>query len=311
MKNKILQEFLNSNIKIKNKDYLIRYIDFCLNKNKGNRIKGKTSYHHIPPKADSCFPEYSNLKANPWNGTHLLYSEHYYAHWLLTEALDNYSQLSAFCAMNNKDIKNGRIEEKDLIKADVFQKKMEEMYIKRTANLNKKCLDGSSKMQKKSEKRNLTMDNTIINGKTKRQIASEKRLKSIDIRENGRAISRALNKKANGSTKTIAKLRGEMFSKTFTKKIIINGEETTKAKEQGKKLSESLIANGKFYKIMKDNEIILEKISEKDMRNMSVSLKKSTKERPLGTSKGARSTMIKHNKEKLIGYYSVEVNKGL
>jgi len=78
------------------------------------------------PKANSCFPQYKNLKENPWNGTYLLYSDHYYAHWLLTEAIDDYGQLSAFCAMHNKDMKLGKIEEKDLIPPEEFQKKMGE-----------------------------------------------------------------------------------------------------------------------------------------------------------------------------------------
>ena len=124
MKTKILQEFLNSDIKIKSKEKLEQYIDYCIKNNQKERIKCKTSYHHILPK--SLFPLYSKLKENPWNGTHLLYSEHYYVHWLITESIDDYGQLHAFVAMHNKDIKNGRIEEKDLIPKDEFQEKMEE-----------------------------------------------------------------------------------------------------------------------------------------------------------------------------------------
>jgi len=123
---KILNEFKNSNIKILSLNRLNQYINFCLDKNQSNKIKGKTSYHHILPQSKSCFPEFKDLKSNPWNGTHLLYSDHYYAHWLLTEAIDDYGQLSAFCAMHNKDLKLGRINESDLISSSEFQKKMEE-----------------------------------------------------------------------------------------------------------------------------------------------------------------------------------------
>jgi len=121
--NKILQKFLNSDTKIKSQEKLEQYIEHCIN-NKKAKIKSKTSYHHILPQA--LFPEYKNLKENPWNGVHLLHSDHYYAHWLFTEAIDDYGQLSAFCAMHNKDMKLGKIEEKDLISPEEFQKKMEE-----------------------------------------------------------------------------------------------------------------------------------------------------------------------------------------
>jgi len=129
MKAKILQEFIDSDIKITSQEKLEQYIEYCIYKNKNTRVKDEeeyslSSYHHILPKA--LFPEYKDLKENSWNGTHLLYSDHYYAHWLLTEAIDDYGMLSAFCAMHNKDTKLKRIEEKDLIPADEFQMKMEE-----------------------------------------------------------------------------------------------------------------------------------------------------------------------------------------
>jgi len=122
----ILNEFLNSNITIKSIDRLNEYITYCIYNNQKEPIKGKTSYHHILPKAKDCFPQYGDLKLNEWNGTYLLYSNHYYAHWLLTEAINNHSQMHAFCAMHNMDTKNGRINEYDLIPADKFQEKMEE-----------------------------------------------------------------------------------------------------------------------------------------------------------------------------------------
>lgn len=55
MKNKILQEFINSDIKIKSIEKLKIYIDYCINNNQGNRILNKkglsrTSHHHILPK---------------------------------------------------------------------------------------------------------------------------------------------------------------------------------------------------------------------------------------------------------------------
>ena len=311
MKNKILQEFLNSNLKIKSPEKLEQYIQFCLKNNYGEKIKYKTSYHHILPKAESCFPEYKNLKIYSWNGSHLYYADHYYAHWLLSEAIDDYSILSSFCAMHNTDVKNGRIEENNLIPPDKFQKKMEESYSKRKEIMEKVEENGKTKQENALIKRNKTMDNTFINGKSKRKIASDKRLDTINLKENGKKISKALNKKDSKTGKTIAKLRGEKFAIQYTKEIIIDGVKTTKAKEQGKRLSEKLIAKGKFFKIIKDDLIIVEKISEKDMRNMSRSLIRATKDKPLGATPSARATMIRFGKEDLINCYSIQIDKGI
>jgi len=139
MKNKILQEFLNSDIKIISQEKLEQYIEYCIYKNQNNKIKdengySKTSYHHILPQA--LFPEYKKLKENPWNGSHLLYNDHYYAHWLLTEAIDDYGQLSAFCKMHNSDVKLGRIDKSELMSPEIFSLKMEKRN-KEISNRNK------------------------------------------------------------------------------------------------------------------------------------------------------------------------------
>ena len=121
---KILGEFLNSNIKIKSISRLEEYINLCINKNRMKHTKFKTSHHHILPKSDSCFPEFKNLKNNTWNGTYLMHSDHYNVHWLMTEAIEDISQLYAFCAMHNKDFKSGKLKEEDLVTSEEFQKKM-------------------------------------------------------------------------------------------------------------------------------------------------------------------------------------------
>jgi len=99
---KILNEFLNSNIKIKSLERLNEYISYCINNNQNKPIKGKTSHHHILPNA--LFSNYSNLNNNKWNGTHLSYYNHYYAHWLITKSIIDYGQLFAFCSMHNQDL---------------------------------------------------------------------------------------------------------------------------------------------------------------------------------------------------------------
>jgi hypothetical protein len=197
MKNKILQEFLDSNIKIISKEKLEQCIEYCIYKNQENSITGKTSYHHILPR--KLFPEYSNLNENPWNGVHLLHSDHYYVHWLLTEAIDSYSMLNAFCSMHNKDTKNGRIEEKDLIPADEFQKKMEERSrrytiwykenIKKMRILNRKhsefmkkeILIGGKRQsisQYYANIRSIKEQNTFIDGKSLLELRIEKIVKA-------------------------------------------------------------------------------------------------------------------------------------
>ena len=80
-----------------------KYINFCFN-NSTEYKKGKTARHHILPKA--VFPQFTNLKEFPWNGIHLSNDNHYIAHALLFEAIDNISVASAWYAMNNKNYFN-------------------------------------------------------------------------------------------------------------------------------------------------------------------------------------------------------------
>jgi hypothetical protein len=192
MKNKILQEYLNSNIKITSQEKLEQYIEYCIYKNKNSVIKGKTSHHHILPK--SLFDEYSNLNENPWNGTHLLYSDHYYAHWLLTEAIDDYGQLNAFCAMHNKDMKLGRINESDLIPLKDFQKKMEE----RSKGYRKWVKDNPEKVNKMTlsaketlSKEYINDDGEITNGYIERSKKFKKTVTQEFVDKNGNITSKA------------------------------------------------------------------------------------------------------------------------
>lgn len=123
----ILDEFKKSNLVIRDHQKLQDYITFCLDRNQNKRIKGKTSLHHILPQAKSCFPEFKDLKAHTWNGTHLMYSDHYIAHAMFCDAVFNDSQLSAWYAMNNKDVKTEKINSpEELIGPELHQKLMEE-----------------------------------------------------------------------------------------------------------------------------------------------------------------------------------------
>lgn len=103
-------------------DKLKEYIHFCLTNNINNKILGETSHHHILP--NKLFPEYSNLEEFQWNGVYLKHADHYYAHWLITESIDNNSMLYAFCAMHFKDFKLKRIKEEDLLHESIIEEKM-------------------------------------------------------------------------------------------------------------------------------------------------------------------------------------------
>ena len=262
-KNKILQEFLDSNIKIISQEKLIKYIEYCLYKNKNKRIKNKdgynkTSYHHILPK--SLFGMYKNLKQNSWNGTYLLYSDHYYAHWLLTEAIEDYGQLEAFCKMHNCDMKLGRISESDLISSDEFQRISESSYKLREIELKKEYIDeegnATTKRKEMAKNRKITIKKDIIledgtitsiakegakKGVVTRRltgadkIASEKRHKTM-LETDGYSISARKSAETrttditleDGTITSIAKEAIKVRDETMQEMIIHNGIEMTK-----------------------------------------------------------------------------------
>jgi len=58
----------------------------------------KTHNHHILPK--SLYPEFENLKVNPWNNATLDYKAHYLAHYMLAKALGG-NMWYAWNRMNN------------------------------------------------------------------------------------------------------------------------------------------------------------------------------------------------------------------
>jgi len=254
LKNKILQEFLDSDIKIISQENLKRYIEYCIYKNQEKRIQSKTAYHHILPSA--LFDEYKDLKQNPWNGSHLLYSDHYYAHWLLTEAIEDHGQFNAFCKMHNCDIKLGKIKEKDLMPPEEFQKISELSYKLREEELNKEYInkDGelTTKRKEMTKKRKITIKKDIIlEDGTITSIAKEGARKS------------AISRKLSGTDKIASEKRyktmldtngfmisGKKSAETRTKDIILeDGTITSIAKEaikvRNKTMQETIIYNNK------------------------------------------------------------------
>jgi hypothetical protein len=181
----MIDHFLNSNYKVHSRKKLEKYIDICLTKNNKTQLRNdsgrsKTAKHHILPK--SIFPEFSNLVSNEWNSTYLYFSDHYYVHWLLCGIFgnNNYKMNEAFLKMHNCDVPLGRITEKDLINGDDFQLLVEE-------TLSIRSIRAKEYMNKK----------IILPSGEKTTIA----------KENGKKISKALNKKyidEQGNITTIA-----------------------------------------------------------------------------------------------------------
>lgn len=114
----------NSQVKIKSENKLLKYINFCLNHNQTKKIKFKTNHHHILPKC--YFGDYSKLNNFSWNGTHLLHKDHYTAHYLLIEALDDFKMLYGFYRMNFQDVNPNKLIIEDLIPSEKFQHISEE-----------------------------------------------------------------------------------------------------------------------------------------------------------------------------------------
>lgn len=109
--------------KVINHHYAERYLRFIEKfSNTGGTVR-----HHILPRAKDMWPEFSDLKENPWNESLLTNRQHFVAHWILWKALGG-SQTFAFYAMKNKE--NQRLSSK--IYENLKKEGIEEMLIKRT-----------------------------------------------------------------------------------------------------------------------------------------------------------------------------------
>lgn len=64
----------------------LKFIKYCAAKNKECLDFSFYENHHILPKAKSMFPEFANLKRNPWNSVKLSPRQHFIAHWILWKA---------------------------------------------------------------------------------------------------------------------------------------------------------------------------------------------------------------------------------
>ena len=124
----LIDELLNLNIRCYNE--LENYVDFCLKNNQKNKIPNVTEHHHILPKAKSLpFTQYANININEWNGVHLKYYDHYYAHWLLFNAVDESSLAYAFLKMHNNCVSNNKLLKEELLTEDLFYDLYKNTYI--------------------------------------------------------------------------------------------------------------------------------------------------------------------------------------
>ena len=82
-----------------NPHYLNRYWKFIQSCQKSYSI-GYTENHHICSKSSDLFPEYSDIKINPWNNICLTDRQHFLAHWLLWKSYGG-KQTFSFRAMAN------------------------------------------------------------------------------------------------------------------------------------------------------------------------------------------------------------------
>lgn len=81
-----------------NNHYLKRYVNFihhCIESNKNVNTK-YIEKHHICPAGKTFFPEYTDLKQNPWNRADLTPRQHLIAHWMLAKSLGGYMWFALF-----------------------------------------------------------------------------------------------------------------------------------------------------------------------------------------------------------------------
>jgi len=277
MKEKILQEFLNSNVKIKSEEKLIQYIDYCIYHNQIKKKISETEYHHILPK--KLFPEFLNLTENPWNGTHLKFENHYIAHSMLIDAISHPSVVFAWNSMNNMNIKNGKIvEPKNLIGGEQY-KKLRKVYL-------------SAKKE---------WDNAII--------ILEDGTTMTNAKSNAIKARDTMNKQfiKDGKMTTIRLEANKKCSETKNKEYILNGEVTTNAKESAKTLMLNYEKRATRYNIYRKDCLIYENITRKDLVKISQSLLKTGIDNTLGKSKVSADRLRRNNKEHLIGLYSIKI----
>ena len=106
-----------------NSHYLSKYIRFIKNcQLKNQNYQGYTERHHICPKAEEMFPQYSSFAHHPWNCAVLTARQHFIAHMLLWKVYNNRSTTLSLYLMRhiNGHKINSKIYENLKIKISYF-----------------------------------------------------------------------------------------------------------------------------------------------------------------------------------------------
>jgi hypothetical protein len=328
-KNFILQKFYMLSPNIVNKFYLEKYVDFCLDKRVEEKILRKTTSHHILPCAKTLpFKDWSDLNVNSWNKAELLYSDHYKAHYLLMRAIDHIATYHAFAAMHKKDFAIGRLLESDLIPSEEF----DEIWDERNRKVSKRRLeiitvDGKEITRAKYYNDNRILSQEVLDKMSKRVLGENNPVKQKwvvdkirDKKQNtyidGKNLDTISAERAaktmhqefldeNGNCTTIYKENGKKLSKTL---LSIEDNGKTKAYNKNKKLHENLRRKGKWYKVLNIFDDTYEEIlAAADVRKISPGLESCSRDNYLGKSKFGFSILNKRNKSHLIGLYCEKI----
>lgn len=329
-KERILQEFRKLSC-ICSFEALDKYVEFCLSHGNKPKIQGSTSSHHILPVSKTLpFKQYSNLREFTWNLAELTYYEHYYAHFLLTRAVNHLSIFTSFAGMHNKDVCMNRLNAADLIPNEEFNR----IYVERNKflsqyrseiietefgkmsrasyyyrkNKHKKtyavaAAETSKRMKENNivnlpgikEKMRDTKSQTFINGKNLDTLSAERAAKTM---------KKPFTDKDGQITTIYNQSSIKISTKVKTEFINDQGELTSIAKERTKKQKETLRSRGKWY-VLKNvfNSEFSQTLSYADLRRLSPGLADKTKENYLGKSTFGSNALKKKNKENLIGLF--------
>ena len=324
----ILSEFSKLGNIIKNQNYLEKYVDFCISKNLSENEYSNSAVHHILPRAKTLpFKTYENLQENPWNKSVLTYYDHYYAHFLLTQAVDHLAVYFSFCKMHNADLKNGRITEEELINETFYN----EIHYNRIRNwkeylLEKIEIDGviKTRASHSNANRNLSAETKKKNSDRMKgdknivhlvgvvdKIRKTKKDNDLDQISAERAAKKMKEEFINddGEVTTIYKESAKKQSATLNREYLNeNNKITSKAVEYGKQRSIDRTVNGRWFKIKNVFDDLFELvIPENYVRKISPALMFKTKDEYLGKSKFGQTVFNKSGRTYLIGLYSVEL----
>jgi hypothetical protein len=328
VKDFILSEFSKLGNIIKSEEYLEKYVDHCISKNLIKITTGHFARHHILPKAKTLpFQKYENFQDHPWNQSVLSHYDHYYAHFLLTQAIDHIAVYFSFCKMHNADLKNERITESELIDENIYNEIQQSRIQKwREYLLEQLEIDGvvktrashinsnrklSDETKKKASNRMKGNKNIVYLDGVVEKIRKTKVDNKIDQISAKKAASKMKEKfiNADGNLTTIYKEAAKKQSKIWNSLVMDeNGNKITKAEKRGKTRSRNDILRGKWFEIRNvfDDSISLI-LPEIMVRKISPGLMFKTEDDYLGKSKFGQTFFNKSDRTYLIGLYAEEL----